>query len=323
MVLLPTAQDASCGDTCSGPDGATSNPDARLHAVLGGLSAFSVQLDAEGRVTFVNEAFLDATGWARADVVGAEWGDGFVPAGCETRALVAAATAGVSARGQGELFTLHGDLRRVAWEFIALRDDVGRACGVVCVGRDVTDERRAARERARLARELAARVDRDPLTGLLNRRGFVRETAHAVRVAARMRRTDAVLCVRVDGLATAYATHGDAAGDDAVCSVAEALRGVVRDSDVVARIGDDAFAVYAVGTGTPHHGAAAAARVRAAFERHDARARAAGRTFDLTCTVGVAEREPGDAAEPWLARAVDAASSLATAGASARINRAP
>ncbi|HEY0779569.1 MAG TPA: GGDEF domain-containing protein, partial [Gemmatirosa sp.] len=256
MVIRIHAQDDVCPATVVGSDASAGEADARLRAVLGAVASLVVQLDVEGRVTFVNEAFLDATGWARGDVVGADWGDGFVPASCETRALVAAAIGGVSARGQGELFTLHGDLRRVAWEIVALRDDAGRPCGAVCIGRDVTDERRAARERTRLTRELAARVDRDALTGLLNRRGFVRETAHAVRVAARNRRTDAVLCVRVDGLAAAYATHGDAAGDDAVCSVAELLRGVVRDSDVIARIADDAFAVYAVGTGTPHHGAA-------------------------------------------------------------------
>ena len=303
MVSIPTVHAGPSHAAPSGRIVASPSDDARLHAVLGALSSPAVQLDTDGRIVFVNEAFLDVTGWARGDVTGADWGDGFVPACCETRALVAAAVAGTSARGQGELFTLHGDLRRIAWEIVALRDGADRPCGAVCVGRDVTEERRVAREHTRLARELAARVDRDALTGLLNRRGFMRETAHAVRVAARMRRADALLCVRVDGLAAAYAVHGAAAGDDAVCLVAEALRGVMRDSDVVSRIDDDTFAIYAVGTGTPHHGAAAAARVRAAFERHDARARAAGRTFDLTCTVGVAEREPGDAAEPWLARA--------------------
>ncbi|GJG89265.1 hypothetical protein tb265_44460 [Gemmatimonadetes bacterium T265] len=288
--------------------------EARLYGVLGALSALTVQLDTGGNITYANDAFLDATGWARAEVLGAEWSDGFVPATCETRALIVEALAGRTARGNGELFTRHGDLRRVAWEVVGLRDSAGHVSGVVCIGRDVTDERRVALERMRLARELATRVDRDALTGLLNRHGFFRETAHAVRVAARTRRVDAMLCVRLEGLAAIYAAHGAAEGDDAVCGVAEVLRAVVRDSDVVARLDADMFVVYAVGTGTPQHGAAAAARVRAAFERHDARARAGGRTFDVTYVVGVAEREPGDAAEAWLARAAMAATVPVRAG---------
>jgi diguanylate cyclase (GGDEF)-like protein len=190
----------------------------------------------------------------------------------------------------------------VAWDVVPVRDGVGRPAGRVCVGRDVTDERRGAGERVRLARAVAAMSDRDELTGLLNARGFAHIAEHAARVAARLRRTDAVVWVRVDGLALAYAEHGAPAADDAVCSVAEALRGVVRDSDVIARVAPGAFVVYAVGTGTPGHGEAAAARVRAALDLANARAGAAGRAFDAVCTVRVAEREPGDDVEALLRR---------------------
>ena len=283
-------------------------PDARwgdgvLRDVLGALSAPAVQLDPAGVVAFVNDAFLDATGWARAEVLGADWDDGFVPAGCATRALFAAALGGAAGRAQGELFTRNGERRVIAWDAVPLRDAVGRAAGVACVGRDVTDERRAARERGRLAGELAALGERDALTGLPNGRGFVRGTEHATRVAARTRRADAVVAVRLDALAATYATHGAAAGDDAVCAVAEALRGAVRDSDVVARVAEATFAVYAVGTAAPNHGEAAAARVRAALDRQNAYARAAGRAFAVGCRVGVAERAPGEALDALLARA--------------------
>jgi diguanylate cyclase (GGDEF)-like protein/PAS domain S-box-containing protein len=287
--------------------------DARLRDVLGGLSGMSVQLDAAGSVTFVNDAFLEATGWARGEVVGAEWCEGFVPAGCTTRALFDGPLA-APARGEGEVFARDGGRRVVAWDVVPVGDAGGRPGGRVVVGRDLTEERRGIGERARLARTLAALSDRDELTGLLNPRGFTHIADHAARVAARLRRTDALLLVRVDALAAAYADHGEGAGDDAVCAVAEALRGAVRESDVVARVAQDAFVVYAVGTGTAGHGEAAAGRVRAALDLQNVRARAAGRTFDLACTVRVAEREPGDDLESLLARVATVAAASARAG---------
>jgi diguanylate cyclase (GGDEF)-like protein/PAS domain S-box-containing protein len=284
--------------------------DARLHLVLAGLSGPALQTDAAGEVVFANDAFLAATGWARGEVVGAEWADGFVPAGCASRALFAAALrAGAGpARGEGEVFTRGGGRRLIAWDVVPAAGGPG---GWVAVGRDVTEARRGAREQARLARALAESADRDALTGLLNARGFARLAEHAARVAARVQRTDAVLWVGLDDLAEALAAHGAPALDDAVCAAAEALRGVVRDSDVLARVAADAFAVYAVGTPTAGHGAGAAARVRAALDAENARARAAGRTFDLRCTVRAAERAPGEEVAPLLRRASAAAPSVA------------
>jgi diguanylate cyclase (GGDEF)-like protein/PAS domain S-box-containing protein len=287
----------------AGPRAADDPADARLREVLGALAALAVQLDAAGALTWANDPFLEATGWARAEALGAAWDEAFAPPESVTRALAAGALAGRAGRGTGELLTRDGDRRLVAWDAVPLRAPDGGSAGVACVGRDVTDERRSARERVRLARELSALVDRDVLTGLPNHRGLLEGTEHATRVAARMRRADAVVAVRVDGLRAAYAAYGGAEADDAVCAVAEALRAAVRDSDVVARVADDTFVVYAVGTAAPDHATATARRVRAAIERQNARARAAGRAFDLACAVGAAERAPGEALDELLARA--------------------
>jgi diguanylate cyclase (GGDEF)-like protein/PAS domain S-box-containing protein len=280
-------------------------PDARLRVVLGSLSGPAVQLDSAGAVTFVNESFLDATGWARGEVLGAEWCEHFVPAGCVTRFLFDGAT-DAAVRGEGEVFARDGNRRVVAWDIVPVHDHAGLPAGLIAVGRDVTEERRGARERARLVRAVAALADRDELTGLLNAHGFARIAEHAARVAARMRRTDALVRITLDDLDASYAAYGEAAADDAVCAVAEALRAVVRDSDVIARVAPDVFVVYAFGTATPGHGASTAERVRAALADQNVRAGAAGRTFDLAYTVRAVEREPGDSVDQLLGRAAAA-----------------
>jgi diguanylate cyclase (GGDEF)-like protein len=84
----------------------------------------------------------------------------------------------------------------------------------------------------------------DELTGLVNRRGLMtalrRELAAAVRDP--LARGILVLC-DLDGFKQINDTHGHLAGDAYLQSVAEALVGEVRSSDIVARIGGDEFAV--------------------------------------------------------------------------------
>jgi len=95
-----------------------------------------------------------------------------------------------------------------------------------------------ARARARVA-ELESRVDEDPLTGLLNRRGFERALDRALAYVRRYGATAALLFLDLDGFKTVNDRHGHAAGDWALGRVARLILGHVRASDVVARIGGD------------------------------------------------------------------------------------
>lgn len=103
-------------------------------------------------------------------------------------------------------------------------------------------EAELAAMRARLA-ELEAHADRDPLTGLLNRRGFEREllraSAHVRRYGGRL----VLVYLDLDGFKPVNDTHGHAAGDAVLQAVAAVLQGHVRASDLVARLGGDEFAV--------------------------------------------------------------------------------
>jgi diguanylate cyclase (GGDEF)-like protein len=120
-------------------------------------------------------------------------------------------------------------------------------------GPAASDPMRLAAEVARLEAELAAmrtrlaelesRAERDPLTAVLNRRGFERELARAHSYLGRYGGTAALVYLDLDGFKPVNDRHGHAAGDAVLKAVAAALVTAVRGSDAVARLGGDEFAV--------------------------------------------------------------------------------
>jgi diguanylate cyclase (GGDEF)-like protein len=90
---------------------------------------------------------------------------------------------------------------------------------------------------------------RDPLTGVLNRRGLDERLGYEIARHARERRRLAVVAIDLDGFKRVNDRFGHAAGDDLLRDVADALSDAVREQDTVARLGGDEFCVLAPETG--------------------------------------------------------------------------
>jgi diguanylate cyclase (GGDEF)-like protein len=90
---------------------------------------------------------------------------------------------------------------------------------------------------------------RDPLTGVLNRRGLDERLGYEIARHARERRRLAVVAIDLDGFKRVNDRFGHAAGDDLLRDVAGALSDAVREQDTVARLGGDEFCVLAPETG--------------------------------------------------------------------------
>jgi len=103
-------------------------------------------------------------------------------------------------------------------------------------------ERELAMARAQVV-ELAARVEIDALTDVLNRRGFERELKRSLAYVKRHAIRVALLFVDLDDFKHVNDRHGHAAGDTVLRAVAMVLSRHVRASDCVARLGGDEFAV--------------------------------------------------------------------------------
>lgn len=102
------------------------------------------------------------------------------------------------------------------------------------VAERTADLERANEELTRLARH-------DPMTGLLNRRGFTERLRSALSHAERRRSPLAMVIVDADHFKRINDTFGHDAGDETLKRIAEALRVRLRESDVVARLGGEEF----------------------------------------------------------------------------------
>lgn len=103
--------------------------------------------------------------------------------------------------------------------------------------------RRALEEANRRIRELEALAHVDELTGILNRRGFLRELRRASSYCERYGVAVTLAVLDLDLFKHVNDTYGHGAGDAVLVATASFLSGHVRASDVVARIGGDEFAV--------------------------------------------------------------------------------
>jgi diguanylate cyclase (GGDEF)-like protein len=127
----------------------------------------------------------------------------------------------------------------------------------------------------------------DPLTGLLNHRGFHERLDHALARARREGASVALVTLDLDNFKRVNDRHGHPYGDEVLRAVGAGLRGVVRSADVVARVGGEEFALILPGAGVED-------ALSSADRAREAVARVPVHEFQLSCSAGVASF-PGDA----------------------------
>jgi diguanylate cyclase (GGDEF)-like protein len=91
--------------------------------------------------------------------------------------------------------------------------------------------------------ELALQASEDPLTGLKNRRRFEEDLRAELARGHRYGVAGALLMLDLDHFKQVNDTLGHPAGDRVLAEIAAVLRGRARETDVLARIGGDEFAI--------------------------------------------------------------------------------
>jgi diguanylate cyclase (GGDEF)-like protein/PAS domain S-box-containing protein len=137
-----------------------------------------------------------------------------------------------------EMTGVHADGRRLPIELSLTLVNESSDTGAVVYGflRDISERRRGEEQLAYLAYH-------DPLTGLPNRVLVEQQLDLALARARRAHTSVALMFVDLDDFKEVNDRLGHAAGDQLLTGVAARLRGVLRDTDVLARQGGDEFLV--------------------------------------------------------------------------------
>jgi len=145
-----------------------------------------------------------------------------------------------------------------------------------------------ALEKQRLVAELRKLSLSDELTGLLNRRGFIRMAQHQLKLANRTKRQVLLLFADFDRLKQINDALGHRDGDRALIEFANVLTKTFRESDIIARIGGDEFVVLAVEAGEDR----AETLLHRFWEKLDAHNAQGEQHHKLSISVGIAHYDP-------------------------------
>ncbi|MGD0643199.1 MAG: diguanylate cyclase [Roseiarcus sp.] len=253
--------------------------------------------DADGVYVGCNKAFLAFLGRSAETVIGKTAADVAPP---ELVRVYNEADRRVSKADEGaEIYEARapfadGSHHDILFHKSAFRAKSGKVMGVAGAMFDITD-------RKRLESQLTAAAERDPLTGLYNRRKFFDLAERAREAGLAQGQTLCAMVMDLDWFKSINDRHGHAAGDFVLQKIAELAQAHLRPGDLFGRAGGEEF--YALLPNTKEaEGENVAERVRAAIAQ--AEFLFAGKRLKMTASIGVAEVQPGEERlEPALARA--------------------
>ena len=277
--------------------------EARYRMLAEHISDVIVQTGPEGLISYVSPSITSMLGWAPHDLVGESITALLRPEKVDDlrTGMRELAQAGEGALGvEAEVCTVEGGWVWVSIVGQPVRDENGRVIGGVDVMRDISAEVLARRE-------LEALASTDLLTGLLNRSEIETRLdvimSHPPRSGSRL----AFLFFDLDGLKSINDTYGHAAGDLLLKTTALRIRALVRDDDLVARVGGDELLVVLHGAGDPSGVAGLAEKIgRAVAEPIVDPERPDAPPMRSTVSIGAAMAKPEDTAAEAIARADEA-----------------
>lgn len=192
--------------------------------------------DLQARIVYVNDAFVDNSGYAREEIIGRtpkvlQSGKTSSKVYSDMRALLAQGRS-----WRGELI----NRRKDGSEFIEtvtitpVREASGEIYRYMAVKEDVTEMRRAQDSIERLAYY-------DPLTDLPNRRYFLDQLNRKIAYARRHGKQLALIFIDLNRFKEINDSQGHLVGDKVLIEVARRFSEQIRQEDVLARLGGDEF----------------------------------------------------------------------------------
>jgi diguanylate cyclase (GGDEF)-like protein/PAS domain S-box-containing protein len=260
--------------------------ESKMRAIAESARDAIVMLDLEGRVSYWNPAAVDIFGYTAEEVMGRSLHDLLAPP--QNLHAYHAAFPSFMKTGQGEAIGK-------SHEIVAYRKDGSEipvqlslssfklndgwyAVGIIS---DIT-------ERKRLEAELQLQATLDELTGISNRRYFLKLATNEIKRALRLNHPLTIAILDIDHFKNINDSYGHASGDQALVAFSQICQEQLREIDLFARIGGDEFALLLPET-NPTQSVMAVERVRIAIAAQVLTL--AGEPVTITISAGIAGLE--------------------------------
>jgi len=236
--------------------------------------------DAQNNIVSVNQAFIDITGYGRAEAIGQS--PGLLKSGRHDAEFFRSMMNSIHHSGnwQGEIWNKrkNGEIYPAWMAISSVRNKQGGITHYVAIYSDISELKRNESQ-------LERQANYDGLTGLANRNLFQDRLNQALIFSRRHDCGLAVLFIDLDNFKNINDSLGHDAGDALLIQVASRLTGSVREGDTVARQGGDEFVLLLSEIRAEDNVSAITQKLLKALS---APFDIGGRELHITCSIGIA-----------------------------------
>ena len=284
LKVVTTAPGMREADAIASAVEAQAEAEHRFRALAECAPVGIVLSEAGLRLGFVNDRFVELTGFDRNQLDGNAWLDVVHPDDLPgLQEALSQVLSGSSSELTVRLLASAGGFRLLLFKFAPVITP-RRAAGFIGIVEDIT-ARRAWEN------QLTYQATHDALTGLANRRKLIDTLADLLDGGRSGDRQFAVLFCDLDGFKQVNDTLGHDIGDAVLIEVGRRLAAISREHDLVCRVAGDEFVVILQRIRDEHQGKAAARRY---LDSLTAPVDLVGRSIPVSASVGLALPRPGD-----------------------------
>ena len=211
----------------------------RYRTIIEEMEEWYFEADLSGNIIFFNEVFARGLGYSKDSLTGLNF-----------RSFIKKEDSDSIYELYNQVFKTGQPARNFPYEFIQpdgtvisaefsifpKRDGAGLIVGFRGVGHDITERKLAEKRIQYLATH-------DALTDLPNRLMFSQLLNHTIQSARRFKRQFALFFIDLDRFKVINDTLGHEAGDQLLQEIAKTFKRVLREIDVIARMGGDEFVI--------------------------------------------------------------------------------
>ena len=210
---------------------------AEYKKIINGMIDIFYRTDMDGRIIIISNSVEELTGWTVEEIIGTKMADyyleptqrdDFLKKLQEGNGVIRGYEAAMKSKTGAELW-----VQTNAHFYFT---DAGQIAGIEGTVRNVT-------ELIHARRKLEALANYDSLTGTANRNLFYEHLRQSMARTRRSKEPLALLYVDLDRFKKINDTYGHECGDMVLLIVATRIREVLRETDLIARIGGDEFIV--------------------------------------------------------------------------------